>query len=117
MVPGHPGWAYTAVVDSSEPPVTLMFELETTPPWTLNGMEWLSDLTWSPSSAGLLLSVRIALPGLLVTVIGTRPPSIPVPSCGLQLTTAEFSADPGPPGGRLGSTSWPGAAGAPEPLR
>src|SRR4051812_27681335 len=91
--------------------MTVMLELDTIPPCTLNGMVVLFALTFSPSSAAFVLSVRIALPGLLPLLMGTRPPAAPVSGSGSQRTAAGLAAAPVPPGTRLDRTRvWPESA-------
>src|SRR3954470_7387332 len=98
MVPEQPVCANTYVLDSRVPLSTRMLESDTIPPCTTNGMVLLSGLTFSPSSAGLVPSVRIALAGLLSLVINTRLPAAPVSGSGVHFTAAEDAALPVLPG-------------------
>ena len=106
-MPLHPVCARTSTVDFSVPLVTSMFELLTIPPCTLKGRDELSAFTSRPFSAGLVLSVRMALPGLLAAVIGTVSPDAPVEGSGSHTTRAELGASPVLPGRKSGSTSSP----------
>src|SRR3954470_11221255 len=108
--------AWTSTVDLSVPFATRMFELLMIPPRTLKGSELFSAFTYNPSSAALVDSVRMALPGLFDAVIGTDAPAAPVEGSGEHWTAAEFAAAPAEPGMRSGSARTSEVAPLPKHL-
>src|SRR3954463_9662574 len=102
MVPEQPVCAWTAPSDFSVPLVTVIVEFEVTEPCTVNGTDLLRALTLRPSSAALVLRVRMALSGRFAGVTGTCTPATPVLGSGLHCTAALLAGEPGPPGTRFG---------------